>query len=67
MKEIIYRMEHLLAELQDLRIEAEGYLEEPHQCNADCCPIELLVGDINGQILTYCRFLSWLRQITESA
>ncbi len=66
MNEIAHRIEHLLAELQDLRTEAEGHLEEPHQNCADVCPMELLVEDVNAQILTYCRYLSWLRQITES-
>ncbi len=67
MDEIAERIEHLLAELRDLRIEAEAYLEEPHEGCGAICPIELMIEDANEQILTYCHFLSWLRRMTEAA
>ncbi len=61
------QIEHMVAELQDLRIEAEAYLADAHPGCLGNCPIEALVEDANQQILAYCRFLSVMRQVAGKA
>ncbi len=67
MDTIMQQIEHMVAELQDLRIEAEGYLAEAHPGCLGNCPIEALVEDTNQQILAYCSFLSLMRQVAGKA
>ncbi len=67
MEGIARRIDHVLAELKDLREEAESFLEVPRQEGECSCPIESLAEEISEQILVYCQFLSWARAITDRA